>query len=87
MSKKKFVPREIKFSELGMKVQDILVAISWGEIANVYMHKHSSWLFAKIEGRTLDGTPVDPMSEEELEQFRGALYDVSTRIRRVADSL
>ena len=87
MSKKKFVPREIKFSELGMKVQDILVAVSWGEIANVYMHKHSSWLFAKIEGRTKDGSPVDPMIDEELEQFRGALYDVSARIRRVADSL
>ena len=52
MSKKKFVPREIKFSELGMKVQDILVVIPWLEIANMYMHKHTSWLFAKIEGRT-----------------------------------
>ena len=87
MTKKKFTPREIKFSELGMKVQDILVAVLWGEIANKYMHKHSSWLFAKIEGRTFDGTPVDPMTDEELEQFRGALYDVSARIRRVADSL
>ena len=34
-----------------------------------------------------DGSPVDPMIDEELEQFRGALYDVSARIRRVADSL
>ena len=87
MSKKKFVPRENKFSELGMKVQDILVVIPWLEVANKYMHKHTSWLFAKIEGRTQDGTPVDPMTEEELKQFRGALYDVSARIRRVADSL
>ena len=87
MSKKKFVPRENKFSELGMKVQDILVVIPWLEVANKYMHKHTSWLFAKIEGRTQDGTPVDPMTEEELKQFRGALYDVSARIRRVADLL
>ena len=87
MTKKKFIPREIKFSELGMKVQNILVVISWLEITNNYMHKHTSWLFAKIEGRTKDGSPVDPMLDEELEQFRGALYDVSARIRRVADSL
>ena len=87
MKKKKVVPKEIKFSELGMKVQDILVVMPWLEIANNYMHKHTSWLFAKIEGRTKDGSPVDPMTEEEIEQFRGALYDVSARIRRVADSL
>ena len=87
MSKKKFVPREIKFSEIGMKVQNILVVILWLEVANKYMHKHTSWLFAKIEGRTQDGTLVDPMTEDELEQFKGALYDVSARIRRVADSL
>lgn len=87
MSKKKFVQREIQFSELGIKAQDILVAVQWLEIANKYMHKNSSWLCSKIEGRTLDGTPVEPMTEEELEQFKGGLYDLSARIRRVADSL
>ena len=54
MTKKKFTPREIKFSELGMKVQDILVAVLWGEIANNYMHKHTSWLFGIVRAHPAD---------------------------------
>ena len=87
MKKKKYFQKESKFSELGTKVQDILIAVSWREIANKYMHRHSSWLYSKIEGRTLDGIPVDPMKEQELELFKGALFDLSSRIRRVAESI
>lgn len=68
------------------KLSDILVAISWRDIARTYFGKSSSWLYHKLDG--IDGNGgVGGFTLEELQQLKGALCDLSDRIRRAADSL
>ncbi|MBR6031580.1 MAG: DUF5053 domain-containing protein [Bacteroidaceae bacterium] len=69
------------------KVNDILLDVSWREVANKYMHRPAEWLHEHIEGLRMDGTVVEPMTKEELEMFKNGLLDLSDRIRRVAESL
>ena len=58
----------------------------WGEFAKNYFGKSPSWFYHKFNG--IDGNGgVGGFTPEEAEQFRGALYDVAERIRRVADNL
>ena len=65
---------------------DILVSISWLDIARRYFGKSSSWLYHKLDG--IDGNGGEGgFTDAELEQFKGALCDLADRIRRVADSL
>lgn len=62
------------------------MAISWREFANTYFHRSSSWFYHKLDG--IDGNGGEGgFTEEEAEQLRGALIDLSERIRRVADSI
>lgn len=70
------------------QVADILVDISWQALANRYFSKSASWLYHKLDGRDVNknGKPAQ-FSPEELEQLRGALVDLSERIRRTADNL
>jgi hypothetical protein len=63
------------------KLQDVLMVISWREIARHYFGKSSSWLYHKMDGKDND------FSLQEKEQMRGALSDLADRIRRCADSL
>lgn len=65
-------------------LNDILVSVSWGQIAMDYFGKEPSWLYHKLEVE--DGSE-DCFTEEELLQFKGALCDLADRIRRVADSI
>ncbi len=68
------------------QLRDILVSVSWLDIARRYFGKSSSWLYHKLDG--IDGNGGDGgFTEAELLQFKGALCDLADRIRRVADSL
>lgn len=68
------------------KMSDILVAISWREIARTYFGKSSSWLYHKLDG--IDGNGgAGGFTPEEALQLKGALCDLSERIRRAADSI
>ena len=68
------------------KLQDILLTVSWREIARSYFGKSSSWLYHKLDG--IDGNGgVGGFSDEEKRQLQGALYDLARRIRTSADSL
>lgn len=68
------------------KMSDILVAISWREIARTYFGKSSSWLYHKLDG--IDGNGgKGGFTPEEAQQLKGALCDLSDRIRRAADSI
>lgn len=68
------------------KMSDILVAISWREIARTYFGKSSSWLYHKLDG--IDGNGgVGGFTPEEAQQLKDALHDLSDRIRRAADSI
>ncbi|MBQ8829595.1 MAG: DUF5053 domain-containing protein, partial [Burkholderiaceae bacterium] len=44
----------------------------------------SSWLYHKMDGRDGNGKPTD-FTPEEAQQLKGALVDLSDRIRRAAD--
>lgn len=66
------------------KLNDILVSVSWGHIAMDYFGKKPPWLHHKLE--TENGCE-ECFTEEELLQFKGALCDLTDRIRRVADSI
>lgn len=72
----------------GMKKQlaDLLVAISWADLSRTYFGKSSSWLYHKMDGRDGSGRPVN-FTAEEIEELKGALLDLSNRIRRAAESI
>ena len=73
-------------SPFRQRLNDILIDISWGQIAKKYFGKSPSWLYHKLDG--IDGNGGEGrFSDTELEQFKGALCDLADRIRRVADSL
>lgn len=74
-------------SELKQKLDEILLAISWGEFANTYMGEKARWIYEKIDGYSFEGKPVEPMSEDELLRFKNGLLDLAERIRRIAESL
>lgn len=68
------------------KMSDILVAISWREIARTYFGKSSSWLYHKLDG--IDGNGgAGGFTPEEATQLKEALCDLSDRIRRAAESI
>lgn len=68
------------------KMSDILVSISWREIARTYFGKSSSWLYHKLDG--IDGNGgAGGFTPEEALQLKSALCDLSDRIRRAADTL
>lgn len=68
------------------RLADLLVAISWADLARTYFGKSSSWLYHKMDGVDGNGKPTS-FTIEETEVLKGALVDLSERIRRAADSL
>ena len=73
-------------TDMKKRVRDIQMAISWRDFANTYFHRSSSWFYHKMDG--IDGNGGQGgFNEEEVKQMRGALIDLSNRIRRVAESI
>lgn len=68
------------------KIYDIILDINIAKLANRYFGKSSGWLYHKLDRRDGNGKETD-FSPEELEQFKGALFDLSDRIRKAAESL
>lgn len=78
--------KEEKDSAVKEKLQDILLAVSWREIARTYFDHSASWLYHKLDG--IDGNGGrGGFTEKEKESLRGALYDLSRRIRVSADAI
>ncbi len=73
-------------TDMKSKLKDILMVVSWRELANQYFHKSSSWFYHKMDGRDGNGKPTS-FSPEEALQLKGALIDLSNRIRIAADSI
>lgn len=69
------------------KLQDILVAISWRELARTYFGKSSSWLYHKLDGIKGDGSSGGGFTPAEKEQLKEALEDLASRINRAASQL
>ena len=75
-----------KDNAVKQRIQDILLCVSWREIANTYFDRSASWLYHKLNG--IDGNGgVGGFAANEKEQLRGALFDLSERIRRAAETI
>ena len=73
-------------TDMKKKLKDILMIVSWREISNTYFHKSSSWIYHKMDG--IDGNGgKGGFSEKEALQLRGALIDLSERLRKAADEI
>ena len=68
------------------KLSDILTEVNYGQLCLHYFQKNPTWLYNKINREEINGE-IEDFSVEELALIKGALVDLSTRIRRVADSL
>lgn len=68
------------------QMQDILISISWSDLARRYFGKSGSWLYHKLDGVDGNKKPTG-FSEEEKYQLKKALVDLSNRIRTAADSI
>ncbi|ADY36925.1 hypothetical protein Bacsa_2378 [Phocaeicola salanitronis DSM 18170] len=73
-------------TDVKAKLSDILMLVTWRDIARNYFGKSSSWLYHKLDG--IDGNGgKGGFTPEEQEQLRNALFDLSERIRTAADKL
>lgn len=73
-------------TDMKKKVKDILMCVSWRDFANTYFQRSSSWFYHKMDG--IDGNGgTGGFNAEEAEQMRGALIDLSNRIRRAAENI
>ena len=78
--------RSVIITDMKKKVADIMMSVSWRDFANTYFHKSSSWFYHKMDG--IDGNGgKGGFNEVEAEQMRGALIDLSNRIRRAAECI
>lgn len=67
-------------------LSDVLMVISWRELARTYFGKSSSWLYHKMDGTNGVGG-VGGFSEYEAKQLQNALFDLSDWIRQAAERL
>lgn len=73
-------------TDMKSRVKGVMMAISWRDFANTYFHKSSSWFYHKMDG--IDGNGgTGGFNAEEAELMRGALIDLSERIRRAAEEI
>ena len=74
---------QVKSSVVKEQVSDIIVEVSWGQISEQYFGKSRSWLSKKMNNKGFNGGEGG-FTKEEIETLRGALFDLSERIRRTA---
>ena len=80
------VKNPVVINDMKKRIRDIQMVISWREFANTYFKRSSSWFYHKLDG--IDGNGGEGgFTPEEAEQMRGALIDLSDRIRRAAESI
>ena len=78
---------EVIISDAKARLSDILMALSWREIARNYFGKSSSWLYHKLDGIKSDGTPGGGFTPDEAKKLKNALNDLAERINKAASSL
>ena len=78
--------KESQSGTMKAKLEDILLAISWADLSKKYFGKSNSWLYHKLDGND-DNNHTIEFTEEEKITLKGALIDLSNRIRRAADAI
>ena len=80
------VQKADKITDMKNLMSDIYLSVSLREISRTYFEKSVPWFQHKMYG--IDGNGgVGGFTPEEAQQLRGALVDLSNRIRRAADSI
>lgn len=78
--------KELVIYDMKSKMMDILISISWRDIAHTYFQKSSSWLYHKLDG--IDGNGKEGgFNEEEAAKLKESLYDLADRIKTCADKI
>lgn len=75
------VEKEKRIMNMRSLVYDIIIEISWREIARQYFGKSSSWLYHKLDGLDNGFTP------EEAIKLKDSLIDLSNRIKYCAENI
>ena len=80
------IKKKTQSETMKAQLSDLLISISWSDLAKRYFNRSGSWLYHKLDGID-DNKKSTAFTDEEREQLRGALVDLSDRIRRAADSI
>ena len=76
----------MQVTDVKKRLASIYMKITWREIATEYFGKSPSWLYHKMDG--IDGNGGrGGFTEAELMTLKGALTDLSNKIREAAESL
>lgn len=78
--------KETQQGTMKKQLEDILISISWRDLAMRYFEKSGSCLYHKLDGVDGNKKPTDFTTEERF-QLKGALVDLADRIRRAADTI
>ena len=73
-------------TDMKQTMSDILLAISWRDLARTYFGKSSSWFYHKMDGINGVGG-LGGFTQEEAKQLQEALLDLSNRIRSAAENI
>ena len=74
---------ELQDVKLALELGDVANAISLSYIAKAYFGKSKNWLYQRLNGNKVNGTPAQ-FTEEERKRFAEALLDLSKRINETA---
>ena len=76
----------VMYADVKQLLADIYMKITWREIAYDYFGKSPSWLYHKLDG--IDGNGgKGGFTEDELNTLKGALIDLSGKLRNAAERL
>lgn len=82
----KEVRKADKITDMKSRMSDIYLSVSWREIARTYFDKSVPWFQHKMYG--IDGNGgVGGFNNEESQQLKRALIDLSDRIRKAAENI
>ena len=80
------IVKQNQISDMKERLSDILFAVSWRDLSRTYFSKSCSWFYHKMDG--IDGNGgKGGFTPDEAEQLRGALVDLSQRLRAAADRI
>ncbi len=87
------IQMQVQRDTMKTKMWDIIVDVSWAQISQTwaqisqkYFGKSRSWLSQKLTGINGNGKETE-FTEDEKEILKGALVDLSNRIRVCADKI
>lgn len=77
---------KVLVSDVKHRLSDIIMKITWREIAHDYFGKSASWLYHKLDGINGMGAPGG-FTEAEIKQLKEGLLDLSEKIRVASERL